>query len=179
MQLLIERTARDLPIPTGISVIGRWLSEATPPEQSTRNKPIPEGLQNDEGVAPNDFSNRSIKKNSGIPPGCNRYFATMSGGVAALNHRLIIFVPPGQIAVVGSCRRNHQRITVVSLEQSFRSFSKLMGNNEINDSLHERFYANIRITSSSTSTVNGAFPVISPSRFSLSFPCEWSANERT
>jgi len=50
------------------------------------------------------ISNHTSKKNSDIPPGCNRYFATLSGGVASLNHRLITVVPPGQIAVDDSCR---------------------------------------------------------------------------
>jgi len=56
MQMLIDRAEAHLPIPAGISVISRWLSEATPPEHDpTRNKPIPEGLQDEEDEAPNDF----------------------------------------------------------------------------------------------------------------------------
>ena len=95
MQMLIDRAEAHLPIPAGISVISRWLSEATPPERdTTRNKAIPEGLQNEEDEVPNDF--KFHDEEFWHPSGMRRYFATMSGGVAALNHRLITIVPPGQ-----------------------------------------------------------------------------------
>ena len=100
-----------------------------------------------------------------------------SGGIAALNRPANHCCPSGtdcgRWLVSSQPPANHccPSGAIISVD------SCIHDNDEINDPLHER-YANIRITSS-TSTVNGAFPVISPSRFSLSFPCEWSANERT
>ncbi len=44
-------------------------------------------------IRPNDTRPLSF---SGIPPGFNTFLVRISGGVAALNHRLIAAVPPGQ-----------------------------------------------------------------------------------
>ena len=69
--------------PGGVAEISRWSSAATPPVGMVRKSPHPGGMA--ESVAP-----------SGIPPGCEvNPWGSVSGGVAALNHRLMSFIPPG------------------------------------------------------------------------------------
>ena len=82
--------------PIGVTENSRWLSEATPPEEESRNELHPEGMA--EIVRsecrrprwpirkPNPLASLLDAGAGGRP---------CSGGVAALNHRLISVTPPG------------------------------------------------------------------------------------
>ncbi|MFL5240549.1 MAG: hypothetical protein ACJ8FY_00425 [Gemmataceae bacterium] len=72
--------------PEGVTAISRWLSEATPPVDDAR-------IQNDPGGVAE--SPRFIQMPSATPAGSNRYYGRSSGGIAALNHRLMASTPPG------------------------------------------------------------------------------------
>ena len=90
IRLCLKRWSRRTP--AGVTDISRWSSAATPPEEDRRTDPIPEGWQRSPAF---DSRTPLTRPTSGIPPGCESGREPCSGGVAALDHRLIAIIPPG------------------------------------------------------------------------------------
>jgi hypothetical protein len=90
--------------PGGMKAISRWLSAATPPVSRPLTSPHPGGMPGtrarhcDSPVimqGDRDSDATIQRETSGIPPGCEALHCCISGGVAALNHRLMAVTPPG------------------------------------------------------------------------------------
>ena len=98
------RVPSALPHPGGMTAISRWLSAATPPVSIITHQPHPGGMPETRSghcdspvkMQGNRDSDATIyRKTSGIPPGCDALLDCISGGVAALDHRLMAVTPPG------------------------------------------------------------------------------------
>lgn len=75
--------------PGGFQDISRWLSGATPPDNTIRTIPAPQrGARPSRKTA---FDRTASWHPSGMP----RRVDSLTGGVASLNHRLMSDIPPG------------------------------------------------------------------------------------
>jgi hypothetical protein len=104
------------PFPEGKKASSRWLSEATPPDAVPKN---PSASRRDARWGHVLQPDRPVVPESAIPAGMGIFYNSLSGGVAALNHRLLAGKPPASVPANGIKRS----LPDLSLAERFRAWT--------------------------------------------------------